>query len=149
MEIADIVANIDLRLTDLEAERAHLEQARSALSQQRSPAPKAKPRTSRSVKPRAPRRARSATSTQVAPAGKLFALLADSEGMSTRELAKAADGDPTQVLALLKEQEDAGQLRRSGVRASTRWHLVTDEDRIAARAAELAASSRHSRARKT
>jgi hypothetical protein len=52
------------------------------------------------------------------------------------------------VLALLKEQESAGQVRRSGTRAATRWHVITDEDRIAIRAAELETTSRRGRARK-
>ena len=52
------------------------------------------------------------------------------------------------MLALLKEQEDAGQVRRTGTRAATRWHAVTDEDRIAARATEIARGSRRGRSRK-
>jgi hypothetical protein len=69
--------------------------------------------------------------------------------MRTAELAKAANGARAQVLALLKEQETAGEVRRSGTRAATRWHIITDEDRIAARAAELTAQSSRTRARKT
>ena len=76
------------------------------------------------------------------PAGKLTAVLAGSPGMSTRELSRATNGDPDQVLAMLKVQEDASQVRRTGVRAGTRWHAITDEDRIAVRAAELRATSK-------
>ena len=83
------------------------------------------------------------------PAGRLIALLSSSAGLRTRELAKASNADPGQVLALLKEQEDAGQVRRTGARAATRWHAVTDEDRIAARAAELERHSRRGRSRRT
>jgi hypothetical protein len=53
------------------------------------------------------------------------------------------------VLTLLKEQESAGVVRRTGTRAATRWHVITDEDRIAARAAELNAQSKRTQARKT
>jgi hypothetical protein len=43
------------------------------------------------------------------------------------------------VLELLREREQAGEIRREGRRRSTVWRLITDEERIAARAAELAA----------
>lgn len=68
--------------------------------------------------------------------------------MRTRELCDATNGELGQVLALLKEQEHAGQVRRSGTRAATRWHLVTDEERIAARVAELRAAPQPSRSGK-
>jgi hypothetical protein len=53
------------------------------------------------------------------PVGKLTAMLAGPEGLRTRELATATDGDPAQMLALLKEQESAGEVRRTGTRAAT------------------------------
>jgi hypothetical protein len=56
--------------------------------------------------------------------------------MTTRELANRTDGEQSQVLSLLRELEQADRVRRSGRRRSTLWHLVTDEDRIAARVAE-------------
>jgi hypothetical protein len=68
--------------------------------------------------------------------------------MRTRQLSQNAHADPGQVLALLKEQETAGQVRRSGTRAATRRYAITDEDRIATRAAELETTSRRGRARK-
>jgi sugar-specific transcriptional regulator TrmB len=43
----------------------------------------------------------------------------------------------SRVLALLRELEASGTVRRTGSRRSTRWLLITDEDRIAQRAAEL------------
>ena len=58
--------------------------------------------------------------------------------MSTSDLATATNRRPDQVLGLLRELEKADQIRRSAERRGTRWHLITDEDRIAARAAELA-----------
>ena len=79
---------------------------------------------------------------EVVPAGKLTALLDGSAAMSTSELAKATNGRPDQILSLLRELEKADQIRRSGERRGTRWHLITDEDRIAARAAEIAGQSK-------
>jgi len=37
-----------------------------------------------------------------------------------------------------EEMESAGEARRTGARAGTRWFAITDEDKIQARAAELA-----------
>jgi hypothetical protein len=141
MTIMDIVTNIDRRLADLHAEVAHLERARLALLNGSQPAQAPKARRARS-KPAAPK-------YEVVPAGKLTALLAGTHGLRTAELAEATNGDPAQLLTLLKEQESAGEVRRTGTRAATRWQVITDEDRIAARAAELNAQSRRMRARKT
>ena len=140
MSIADIVANIDQRLTDLDAEIVHLNEARTALIDNPGPAVE--------VTPHRVRRASPKRTYEVIPAGKLTALLSRSDGMRTRELAQASNGDPAQVLALLKAQEDAGQVRRTGTRAAPRWHVIPDEDRIAARAAELRRSNRRGRSRK-
>jgi hypothetical protein len=82
----------------------------------------------------------------VVPAGKLEVLLAGTEGMTTTALAELANGARDQVLTLLRELEAGGQVRRSGQRRSTRWHVITDDDRIAERAAELAARSRAAKA---
>jgi hypothetical protein len=139
MTITEIVSNIDRRLADVHAEVAHLEGARLALLNGSQPAPAPKARNARR-KPAEPK-------YQVVPAGKLTSLLARTDGLRTAELAKATNGDPAQVLTLLKEQESAGEVRRTGTRAATRWHVITDEDRIAARAAELDAQSRRTRAR--
>jgi hypothetical protein len=141
MTITDILANIDRRLAEVHAEVKHLEGARAALVNEPQPQSAAKPRTVRR------RTARPAY--QVVPVGKLTALLSGSDGMRTRQLAKATNGNPAQVLALLKEQESAGQVRRTGTRAATRWHVVTDKDRIAARAAELERQTKRSHARKS
>lgn len=140
MTITDIVTNIDRRLSEVRAELTHLEGARTALV---NGAPAAA-----APQPRKPRRKPAQSAYQVVPAGRLTALLSGSPGMRTRELSAATNADPAQVLALLKEQDVAGQIRRSGTRAATRWHLITDEDRIAARAAELNGRSREKRARK-
>lgn len=143
MTINDIVTNIDRRLAEVHAEVQHLEGARTALVDGSPPPASPKPRRARRA-----RRAPARVAYEVVPVGKLTALLSGAEGMRTRELSQATNGDPARLLALLKEQETAGQVRRSGTRAATRWHVITDEDRIAARAAELASQSRRVRARK-
>src|SRR6185312_14019828 len=97
---------------------------------------------------RAPRKSTRAAYATV-PAGKLTSLLDGSPGMSTRELARATHGKPDQILALLRELEDHDQIRRTGQRRGTRWHLITDEDHIAARAAEIAGQSKRRRANTT
>jgi hypothetical protein len=42
-----------------------------------------------------------------------------------------------QVLDPLRELENAGPVRRTGTRRTALWRLITDEERIAERAAEL------------
>ncbi len=64
-------------------------------------------------------------------------MLAEHKGITSTALAKLANAAPDQVLALLRELEAAGRARRTGQRRGTRWHAITDEDRIAARVAEL------------
>ncbi len=139
MTNTDIVTSIERRLTEARAEIAQLEGARQALIDDDAPAGTPQPR----------RVARKTTSrktvrrgNEVVPAGKLTALLDGSAGMSTSELATATNGRPDQVLALLRELAQADQIRRSGERRGTRWHLITDEDRVAARAAEIAGQSK-------
>ncbi len=61
----------------------------------------------------------------VVPAGKLASLLSSPEGLPTADLAQQTNGDPAQVLELLKELEQNGQAHRSGRRRSTRWHAGT------------------------
>ena len=139
MTTTDIVASIDQRVIEAKAEIAQLEGARQALINGAMATATPKPR-------RAPRRAAArqtaAAKYKVVPAGRLTALLHGSAGMSTPELAQATHGKPEQILALLRELEKADQIRRTGERRATRWHLITDEDRIAARAAEIAAQSK-------
>jgi hypothetical protein len=66
-------------------------------------------------------------------------LLAEHDGLTTTAIAEQAGLRRDQTLALLKELEDRSEVRRSGQRRGVRWHAITDEDRIQARAAELAA----------
>ena len=80
-----------------------------------------------------PRRAGVAVRTET-----LERLLADtSAGLSANAIAEQAGAGYNPTLKLLRELEAAGQVRRSGSRRSTVWRLVTDEERIAERAAEL------------
>ena len=79
------------------------------------------------------RRARAAVGSET-----LERLLADtSAGLSASAIAEQAGASYDPTLKLLRELEAAGQVRRSGSRRSTVWRLVTDEERIAERAAEL------------
>jgi hypothetical protein len=136
MTIAEIVASIDRRLIQAQVEIAQLEGARQALIDGVAPAATPRPR-------RAPRKTRRRTSARprygVVPAGRLIALLEGSEGMSTPELAKATSGRADRILVMLRELERADQIRRTGERRATRWHLISDEDRVAARAVDIAA----------
>jgi hypothetical protein len=137
----DIVTKIDLRLQQARAEIAKLEHARTSLLN-------GSDASSTRTRRRAKRTSAKATAGFVS-AEKLAAALASSGGITTAELAKATNGDSRRLLALLKKQEDAGHVRRSGERRGTRWHLITDEDRIAARAAELESQLKRTRARKS
>jgi hypothetical protein len=166
MSIEEIVANIDVRIAALTSEIQPLLGAKAALldgaptlvrpyrprikpegaaatvaTVEPEPEPEAEaeaPKPARKPRSRAtsPRRRRDAV-----PAGKLVSLLGASEGLTATALAKEAGGEVAQVRVLLKELSDAGQVRRTGQRRATRWHIVTDEDRIAKRAAEIEAQS--------
>lgn len=70
----------------------------------------------------------------------LESLLSENGGLTTSELAERSNGNRDQVLSLLRDLETAGRIRRSGQRRGTRWHAITDEDRIRQRVAELEAS---------
>jgi hypothetical protein len=137
--IEDLVESIDRRIRELKREIASLQDAREALSSNGgpAPAPAPRPRTKQTHK-RASRRA------SAVPAATLEKLLADSDGLPTAALAKQANGHPARVLRLLRELEAADRVRRTGERRGTRWHVITDEDRIQTRAAELASRSRRS-----
>jgi len=58
-------------------------------------------------------------------------------GLSARAIAEHANADYAATLTLLRELEASGHVRREGSRRTTAWRLITDEDRIAQRAAEL------------
>jgi hypothetical protein len=144
--IEDLVYSIDARLQALSREIVSLEEARSALISNGRPQPQARRarprkarRTSRRTPPKATKRAKP---NSVLLADQTERLLASTNGLSTAALAKQAGANHDQVLALLRDLEKARRVRRSGQRRATRWHAITDEDRIRERAAELAARSR-------
>lgn len=157
----EIVVSIDTRLRELSQEIKTLDAARSALerrerrasdSQARpvaakrraSPAAKSSPaRSSRKASPstqRAPVRRGGRASNGAIPADRLESLLSGNGGLTTSALAEQANANRDQVLGLLRDLEAAGRIRRSGQRRGTRWHAITDEDRIRERAAELEAT---------
>jgi hypothetical protein len=155
--INEILDSIDGRLRQVKAEIDSLNSARAALGGRRSPA-KAPQRTSSTTKaapsssngtadqaptPRPPakrtrtRRRTAGRAGEVVPAGRLERLLSENGGLTTSALAEQTKGDRDQILTLLRELERAGRIRRTGQRRATRWHAVTDDDRIRERAAEL------------
>jgi hypothetical protein len=146
----EIVDSIDERLRKLNDEIETLTAARSALDARDTPpaAPRRRttPRSADGNGSRRParrgRRQKTDRPVEVVPAGRLELLLSESGALTTSALAEQANGDRDQVLTLLRELEAAGRIRRTGQRRSTRWHVVTDEDRIRERAAELAARSK-------
>jgi hypothetical protein len=60
-----------------------------------------------------------------------------SSGLSAGAIAERTGVGRGRVLGLLRELEASGKVRRTGARRSTLWLVITDEDRIAQRAAEL------------
>lgn len=110
-----------------------------------APASTASPRPSPSKRRKPARRrapAKADRTEKAVPAEKLELLLSDTGGLATAALAERANADRDQVLTLLRGLERAGRVRRTGQRRATRWHAITDEERIQERAAELAARTR-------
>jgi DNA-binding Lrp family transcriptional regulator len=93
--------------------------------------------------PKPRRRAAAKATPTKRPAASLTAeqlerLLADAtSGLSAGAIAERAGVGYSRVLALVRELEASGKVRRTGTRRSTLWLGITDEDRIAQRAAEL------------
>jgi hypothetical protein len=84
-------------------------------------------------------RARRSRGSKGVPADRLESLLSENGALTTSALAEQTDGTRDHVLTLLRELERAGRVRRTGQRRGTRWHAITDEDRIRERVAELEA----------
>jgi hypothetical protein len=144
--IEQLAQSIDGRIGELKGEIASLEDARAALVSNGLPqTPTRKGRASRTVRrkpaPWTGRRKRT-TRKEVLPAETAEQLLADNDGLTTAALASRAGADRNQVLTLLRDLETARRVRRTGDRRGTRWHAITDEDRIQERAGELASRSR-------
>ena len=140
MTTTELAQTIQDRLDVLHREIALLEAAREQLHGDRSGS--AKPTVSRAPAVRRARRVRPRRSGEVVPAAKLEGLLAEHSGITSAALAELASGGRDQVLGALRELEAAGRARRTGQRRGTRWHAITDEDRIRARAAELERQSK-------
>ena len=65
-------------------------------------------------------------------------VLADARsGLSAGAIAEQAGASYNRVLVQLRELESSGTVRRTGTRRSTLWLLISDEERIAERAAEI------------
>lgn len=139
MTITQLVESIDARLLAINVEISKLTDARRALADEASPSKPAPRRISRSSR----RRARAERAKVVMTADTVEQVLRSSQdGITTAAIAEQGKAKPGQVLALLRELEATGKARRSGQRRGTRWHRITDEDRIHARAAELAGRRR-------
>lgn len=133
----EIVESIDNRLRQLKDEIATLDAARAAFDARENPPSRRRParRPARATSPtRRPR------ASKAIPADRLEFLLSKSGGLTTSALAAETGESRDNVLTLLRELESAGRVRRTGQRRATRWHAITDEDRIRARAAELEAT---------
>ena len=135
----------------------------ATLTKRRRPAPRTSPQTKPSAPapreisaevsadsaPRLRKRARAESragargAPQAVPADVVESLLSKNRGLSTRALGEKTGGNRNHLLALLRELETAGRVRRTGQRRATRWHVITDEDRIRERAAELEATRKH------
>jgi len=131
--IDGLVAKIDFELAPIKAEIEQLKVAREALINGTEPESTPKP------EPPAPANSRSrpAAKAAVIPAGKLVAALRASGGLSSADLAKATGGAVAQLRDLLRALEKEGQVRREGHARGLRWLLVTEEERVARRAAEI------------
>jgi GTP-sensing pleiotropic transcriptional regulator CodY len=92
------------------------------------------------AKARATSRARASRALKAIPADRVESLLSENGGLTTSALAEKTGENRDHVLGLLRELEIAGRVRRTGQRRGTRWHTITDEDRIRERAAELEAT---------
>ncbi|MGZ4185192.1 MAG: hypothetical protein ACXVUE_20700 [Solirubrobacteraceae bacterium] len=145
MTTTELAQTIQDRLDVLHSEIALLEAARDQLHSDgfgSAPPTVSKPQTVRRKRRATPRR-----SGEVVSAVKLEGLLAEHSGITSTALAELANGGRDQVLGVLRELEAAGRARRTGQRRGTRWHAITDEDRISARAAELERQSKRVRSR--
>jgi hypothetical protein len=110
---------------------AHPRNGNSARAQVR--AGKNGARRAGSTAPRATRRGTATLSQE-----ELERILGDAEnGLSASTIADQAGAGYQATLSLLRELEAKGAVRREGSRRSTRWRLLTDEDWIAERTAEL------------
>ncbi len=139
--IESLIETILSRRDQLISEIRGLEDAQRALDNGLATPPQKVESNGAQSKPRR-RRQKPRRSTQVLLAEQLEGILGESnDGLSTAAIAEQGNAEASQVLTLLRELEKSGQVRRTGERRGTRWHPITEEDRIAERAAELASRS--------
>ncbi len=160
-ELNDEIKTLDAARIALDGREDRPSRRRPAgVTKRRSSAPRASPRTKASTQSKRqasahvgsepvsrPRtRARTAPRPRTRPtrsvinADRLESLLSGNGGLTTSALTEQAGGNRDHVLRLLRDLETAGRIRRTGQRRGTRWHAITDEDRIRERAAELEAT---------
>jgi hypothetical protein len=120
--------------TKASAQSRRVPSAEASVPSPRGSRERARP-TSRTGRSRAPK---------AVPADRLESLLSGNGGLTTSALAEQTGENRDRVLGLLRELETAGRVRRVGQRRGTRWHAITDEDRIRERAAELEALQKRS-----
>ena len=143
-DVDEVIAAIEQRIAAAQAEIASLEVPRSVLAGVGALAGKAprcrQPEIGGAARPRtrsASRRRKPARPSR-ADVAELKRLLAEADGgLSGSALAELAGAPPATVRAQLRELERSGEVRSAGERRGRRWTLVTDEDRIAQRVAEL------------
>lgn len=141
--LEQLIQSIDGRIEHLNSEITSLEAARAALTVNGAAPP---PSSAAHSRPKPERRRRRTRSRRRLTAEAAEQLLANSDGLTTATIAEHTGANRDQVLVWLRDLEQARRVRRSGQRRATRWHAITDEDRIRERAAELARrSSRRSR----
>jgi predicted Rossmann fold nucleotide-binding protein DprA/Smf involved in DNA uptake len=152
-ETTSIVSSIDQRLEELADEIQQLEQARSALTAAagvETASTVAAAAGNGAARPaRRSRRVRNDANRQTPMRRENVEQLlsATAVGMSANTIAQQTGEGYQATLRLLRELEAADRVRREGTRRSTRWRLITDEDRIAERAAELERQLRSSMSR--
>ena len=142
MDTIEIIQNIDKRVAEIEREVGLLKQARSELLDGARATTQVERPNKRRRTSRRRRRVDRASTKQTVSAEAIERLLANGAGLSTGAVADQAGADRETVLALLKQLEAEGRVRRSGQRRATQWRRFTEEDAIAERAAELASRSR-------
>ena len=138
--VAELIQSIERRIQELRGEISRFEEARRALTNG-SAASKSQTDQGKGVGRRKTLKKPKVVKKEVMLAAQLERILGESEGLGTADIAAQGNADQNQVLTLLKELEATGKVRRTGERRGTRWHLLTDEDRVAAPAEELASRS--------
>jgi hypothetical protein len=145
-EISDAIAD---RIRQAQGQISSLEAARSVLVEPDAPAASAAPPRARrapvtppTVKPSRPKRSLPTRRSGDLVAGQLETLLRESaDGLSLVALAARAEVSDAKVRDRLQELQRQGEVRNSGSRRTSLWRLVSDEERIAERAAELQRAS--------